>query len=723
MLPTGAAAATRRLRMHQIPPPSAAPDRALPFPEPGPGALWRGLVEQIPAVTYVAEFDAGATLKYVSPQIEELLGYTPDAFLRDPALWYACVHPDDLDRVRREELRTFESRTPFDCEFRMVHRDGHEVIVWERDAIITDADGAPTHTQGVLMDVTPMHLIRDELDAERESARRYLEVAGAAIVVLDRAGRVELLNRSGYKLAGHPEGTLQGRDFLGTVLDGDDLAEARTVFAAAMDTGHMPPSTEWRLVRTDGARTVAWTHRVMRDEHGEVIGTVSSGTDVTERRAAAAQIAHLANHDPVTDLPNRRLFGEHLELALARAARAGHAVGLLYLDLDDFKLVNDSLGHSAGDRLLVEVAQRLRARVRDADVLARHGGDEFLVLLGDLDPATAAEDAKAAGRGVLDALAVPFVLAGMEVHVTGSVGISLLPADAFDAESLLRHADAAMYQAKREGHDQVRLFDADRGEPRQRLSLTSRLRHAIAEEQLVLHWQPIVDPATRRLEALEALVRWQDPVRGLVMPDAFVALAEQAGIIDRLGELVLDLVVRQRVRWRQDDGFEPTVHVNLSPRELRNPRFADRVATRLADHHIDPATVVMEITESTAMQDPGQVRPLLRDLHDTGVRIAIDDFGAGHSSLSRLVGLPVDMLKIDRSFLARVPADPASAAVLSAVVALAGALNLQAVAEGVETESQREQLVGLGCPLAQGFLLGRPGPAHTVRGQLQRAAA
>lgn len=687
-------------------------------------ALWRGLVEQIPAVTYVAAYEPGATLLYVSPQVEDLLGRAPEAFLDDQELWYAMIHPDDRVRVRREEIRTFEEGVSFDCEFRMRHVDGTEVIVWERDAIIRDDEGRPTHTQGVVIDVTPLRQMRSELDAERTNAQRYLEVTGATVLVADREGRVELLNRAGYELAGRPEGSLQGKSWLQATSRPEEYDEVWAYFQAGMLSGDLPPRTERDLVRPDGSvRVVSWTNRLLYDDDGEMIGLVSSGTDVTERRAAAAQIAHLANHDPVTDLPNRRLFNEHLDLALARAQRGGRAVGLLYLDLDDFKLVNDSLGHSAGDRLLVKVARRLRARVRDADVLARHGGDEFLVLLGDLDPAAAADHAKKAARSILDALAVPFIIAGTEVHVTGSVGISLLPADALDAESLLRHADAAMYQAKRDGHDQLRVFDPDRSEPLQRLSLTSRLRHAIAEEQLLLHWQPIVDPATGRLDALEALVRWQDPVRGLVMPDAFIAFAEEAGIIDRLGERVLELVARQRVRWREQDGFEPVVHLNISPRELRSAVFAERVATRLSEHRIDPATIVVEITESAAMQDPDRVGPLLHELSRTGVRIAIDDFGAGHSSLSRLIGLPVDILKIDRSFLARAPADPAAAAVLTSIVSLAGALDMDAVAEGVETEAQREQLVALGCPLAQGYLLGRPGNAAAVRAYLQRAAA
>jgi diguanylate cyclase (GGDEF)-like protein/PAS domain S-box-containing protein len=685
------------------------------------GALYRGLVEQIPAVTYVADFSAESTLRYVSPQIEELLGHPAEAFIADQELWYRCVHPEDVERVRSEELRTFQAQETFDFELRMLHRDGHVVQVWERDCIIRDADGTPTHTQGVLMDVTPLKRMRDERDAERTRASRYLDAAGAAIVVVDNDGRVELVNRAGFELLGVPESEAAGHDLLGLIFGLEaPPAASRRRFVEGLISESLPLRYERDLRRADGGvRTIAWTTRLVRDDQGVVTGSVSSGSDVTERRAAAEQIAHLANHDAVTGLPNRRLFGEQLDLALARAARQGNAVALLYLDLDDFKLVNDSLGHSAGDRLLVKVSRRLRARTRSADLLARHGGDEFLVLLGDLDRHTAEDDARVAARGLLDALAAPFVVSGAEFHIGGSVGISLLPQDSRDAETLLRHADAAMYQAKRDGRDQVRLFDPDRGEPLARLSLTSRLRQAIADEQLLLHYQPIVDPATGELEALEALVRWQDPIHGLIMPAEFVTFAEETGIIDRIGELVLELVVRQRVRWRQD-GFEPTIHLNLSPRELRRDDFVDRVSSRLALHDVDPATIVVEITETAAMQDPQRVGPLLHELAATGVRIAIDDFGAGHSSLARLIALPVHLLKIDRSFLVRSPVDPAAGAVLEAVIALARSLDMRAVAEGVETPEQRDQLIRLGCPLAQGYLLGRPGPAPDMARFLQR---
>ena len=679
-------------------------------------ALWQGLVERMPAVTYVADFDEDGTLRYVSPQIERLIGYPPEAFLEEDELWYRCVHPDDLARLRAEERRAFATKTEFECEYRMVHRDGRVRVVWERDRIVRGPDGEILGSQGVVVDMTELRTAEAGARSERDRAERYLDLAGTTIVVLDVEGRITLLNRAGHELLGYEEGALVGADFVDVAIAPEARAEARVLFARMMTGEEEMPEYENTVVAADGTpRVVAWRNTILRDDEGTITGTMSAGLDVTERRRAEEQVAYLAYHDPLTGLPNRALLAEHLELAMARARRDDRAVALLYLDLDDFKLVNDSLGHAAGDRLLTKVALRLRARRRDSDLLARQGGDEFLLLLCDLKPDEAVAAAERAAAAMVDNLQTPFVVAGAEFHIGASVGISVFPRDAQDPETLLRHADAAMYQAKSTGRDEVRIFDGDRGEPLRRLSMTSRLRQAIVDEQLELHWQPIVSPVTGELHALEALVRWDDPVRGLVLPGEFIPFAEETGIIERLGEHVVELLCRQKLAW-QREGLAPVTTVNISPRELRRPDFLSRLSGALAQHGVDPASVMLEITESAAMQDPERTGPALRRLADTGVRIAIDDFGAGYSSLARLIQLPVHLLKIDGSFLAAAPSDPAAAAVLTAVVQLSQSLGIAAVAEGVETHAQREFLVDLRCPLAQGFLLGRPVVASALTG-------
>ncbi len=666
------------------------------------------VLEAIPAVTYIADFDATGTLRWVSPQVEALLGHPPDAFLEDPDLWDDLIHPDDRERVTTATADAFHAESEFDCEYRMIAADGSEVHVWERDAIVRADDGRPLLTQGVLVDVTRLRAAESALRDERDRAQRYLDVAGATMLALDADARVLMLNRAGHELLGYAEGELLGCDWFETCTPPGQRAQLRTIFDEVV-AGRRPAREDEEsgvLTRDGRVRTIQWLNTALYDEDGCVTTTLSSGLDVTERRAAEARIAHLAYHDHLTGLPNRALLREHLEPALARARRIGHAVALLYLDLDDFKLVNDSFGHDAGDELLRQVAGRLSAQRRSADVLARQGGDEFLLLLIDVegDPDAAAD---AAARRMLSALDEPFRLSGEDFYVGGSVGISIFPCDACDGRTLLRHADAAMYEAKAAGRSGVRRYEERPTAAVDRLSLTTRLRRAVANDELLLHWQPIVSPADGALHALEALVRWRDPVRGLVPPSEFIPVAEETGLIEHVGEWVVDAICRQRLQWRAQ-GASPRVHLNVSPRELRQGDFAERLLGQLTELAQGLEGLTIEITETVAMRERARTEPLLRQLVAAGAQVAIDDFGSGYSSLTRLRELPVQVLKLDRTLLRDVPARGEAAAVVVAVLDLAAALDMTAVAEGVETEEQRAFLVARGCPLAQGYLLGRP---------------
>jgi diguanylate cyclase (GGDEF)-like protein/PAS domain S-box-containing protein len=684
-------------------------------------ARYRGLVEHVPAVTYVAAWDEHATLTYVSPQIEELLGWPPEAFLDDQELWYGCIHPEDVERVRATERATFAAGERVDVEFRMVTRDGRERWVRDKEAVIRGADGQPRFSQGVLVDVTPVRQTETALQDERHRAQRYLDIAGAIIVVLDAQAQVTLLNRAGSELLGYAEGELVGRDWFDTVVPGETRAAERAAYLEQLGAERDDAVHESRVLTRDGEeRVIAWRDTVVRDADGTVTATMSSGVDLTERRAAEEQIAYLAYHDPLTGLPNRALLQEHLELALARARRQGQAIGLLYLDLDGFKLVNDSLGHPAGDELLCHVTLRLSERRRTMDLLARQGGDEFLLLLADLDRDGAEGAARGVAEDLLRALAEPFSISGAEFHIGASIGVSLYPRDAADADELLRHADAAMYAAKNAGRNGVTVYTGDPHEPLERLSMTSRLRKALDRDELVLHWQPIVDPRDGALRKLEALIRWQDPFRGLVMPDDFIAFAEETGFIDRIGDWVVGAVRDQVLAWQRAGYAPPRATVNVSPRQLRRPDFGQRLLGLVAEEGVAERLTV-EITESAAMADPSRTDPVLTELASSGVEIAVDDFGAGYSSLSRLRTMPVQVLKIDKTFLEAVPDDPEATAIVTAIIELAAALGMEAVAEGVENEAQRAFLVERGCPLAQGFLLGRPMPAAEIEPLLARA--
>jgi diguanylate cyclase (GGDEF)-like protein/PAS domain S-box-containing protein len=687
-------------------------------------ARYRGLVEQIPAVVFICDWDAEGELHYVSPQIEQVMGWTPEELLSNQDLWYASIHPDDLDRYRAEERRAWATGDMFDCEYRTIARDGRELWIWERDALIASAEGAPRLGQGVLVDITSLRRTETALREERDRAQQYLDVAGAVIVVLDADERIALVNRAGHELLGYEDGELLGRNWFDVVAPAAEREERRAAFAEALATaGPNAAMVENVVLTRDGERRVlAWQETVLRDGEGRGTALLSSGVDLTERRAAEQQIAYLAYHDSLTGLPNRALLQEHLDIALARARRNGHGVALLYLDLDGFKLVNDSLGHPAGDELLCQVAMRLAERRRDMDLLARQGGDEFLLLLTDLDRAQAEATARRVAAGLQQALAQPFTISGAEFHVGASIGVSLHPRDAADADQLLRHADAAMYDAKSAGRNGITVYDGDPQEPLERLSMTSRLRKALARDEFVVHWQPIVDPRDGALHKVEALVRWDDPFRGLVPPGEFIGFAEDTGLIDRIGEWVADAVRKQVLAWEHDGFAAPRITLNVSPRQLRRPDFGDRLLHALGPEAV-ASGITVEITESAAMADPARTDPVLRRLHQAGVEIAVDDFGAGYSSLTRLRTMPVQVLKIDRTFLQAVPEDPEATAIVTAMIELARALGMEAVAEGVETDAQRRFLIALGCPLAQGFLLGRPVPAAELESRLRRSAA
>ncbi|HEU4978533.1 MAG TPA: PAS domain S-box protein, partial [Solirubrobacteraceae bacterium] len=374
-------------------------------------ARYQQLVEHIPAVTYVSDWDAAGTLRYVSPQVEVMLGRRPEDFINDPGLWDSLIHPDDRERVQDETRRVFADEQDLELEFRMHTADGRELSVWERDRVVRDEDGRPQFTQGVLLDVTSLRRTEEALRDERDRAQRYLDVAGTIIVIVDPDERVALLNRTGHELLGYGDGELIGVNWFDTCLPEELRDPVRKAFHDALagelglDEDHTFEGDV--LTREGGRRTVAWRNSTMRGPDGTVTALLSSGIDITERLRAEARIAFLAFHDSLTGLPNRALLQEHLDLALARARRAERAVALLYLDLDDFKLVNDSLGHAAGDALLVQVAGRLGERRREADLLARQGGDEFLVLLADLGE-DAEEAAAAAAQGMLEVLAQPF---------------------------------------------------------------------------------------------------------------------------------------------------------------------------------------------------------------------------------------------------------------------------------------------------------------------------
>lgn len=549
---------------------------------------YRGLIDHLPAIVYIDLAQEQMSTAYVSPQIETLLGITPQEYCADANLWAAVMHPDDRDAALDAYRQGAAAGQTFTFEYRLIARDGR--VVWFSDSatVISDGEGRPRYIQGVML-------------------------------------------------------------------------------------------------------------------------------DITDRKTAEDEISFLAFHDKLTGLANRAMFDEMLELALARARRTERGVAVISLDLDNFKLINDSFGHESGDALLVQLADRLREATRDTDLVARPGGDEFLVLLSDIDLAPPVPDgadgasvaSEAVAARVQQALAAPFESHGTELFITATLGVGVFPLDGDASATLVKNADAAMHRAKRNGPGSFLLHATGEADALTKLSLSTRLRKAVQDQTWMLHYQPIIDLDSAKMVGVEALIRWPDATGGLVPPNDFIPLAEEMGLIDAIGDWVVEEICRQDETWRAG-GLEMDIAFNLSPRQLWHPDLVDKIMQPLLDAGMDPAKVTVEITESTAMHDPDRTLGVLNDMHDRGLHLAIDDFGTGYSSLSRLRHMPVDVLKIDRSFVRNVDGDHDAASMVSAMIALASNLGMTALAEGIETAGEWDFLRDRGCELGQGFYFAKP---------------
>jgi diguanylate cyclase (GGDEF)-like protein len=471
----------------------------------------------------------------------------------------------------------------------------------------------------------------------------------------------------------------------------------------------------WNRQKSGNVSPEWLTITAVKGSDGEVTHYVGTLIDITQRKAAEVKIEHLAFYDPLTQLPNRRLLLDRLQQALAACARSRRLGAILFIDLDDFKTVNDTQGHDVGDLLLQQVARRLLACVRAHDTVARLGGDEFVVMLEDLSksPQEAATQAEIVGEKILAALAAPCLLAGHEHHSTGKIGVTLFSDQRETVDDLLKRADLAMYQAKEAGRGTLRFFD-----PQMQAAVTARtaleadLRRGVREGQFVLHYQPQVDDEAR-LTGAEALVRWQHPRRGLVPPAEFITLAEETGLIQPLGQWVLETACAQLVAWSaRPDTAHLKLAVNVSAREFRHPEFVARVLEVIERTGADPQKLMLEFTENPRLDDMEETIAKITALKAYGAGFSLDDFGTGYSSLSYLKHLPLDQVKIDQSFVRDVLTDPSDAAIVHTIMALVQSMGLAVIAEGVETEEQREFLASQGCHAFQGYLFGRPGPVE-----------
>ncbi|GGS11681.1 sensor domain-containing protein [Deinococcus sedimenti] len=563
------------------------------------------------------------------------------------------------------------------------------------------------------MDVTAFRKTEEELSRQRALASITLDAIGDGVITTDPGGRITFMNPVAQRLTGWQETEALGRA-IETVLPLVDPRTNRTVLnplrVALRDRTVVGLSSEATVrSRLGPVAHIEDSAAPIFDQTGDLIGGVIVFHDVTEKQALAQRMSHLARHDHLTGLPNRATMLEQLSGAIMQAARERHAFALLFLDLDDFKGVNDTLGHALGDELLRQVAARLQQEVRGQDVVSRQGGDEFLVLLAEH---LTASETQAVAQRLLRTLRRPFQLDDHAVTVPVSVGVAVYPHDGTDADELIRHADAAMYRAKADGGNCVRFFDASLdAQMREQQALLVALRAAVHEAQFHLVYQPQVNARTGAVMGVEALLRWTRPDGVSVSPGVFIPLAERAGLMPHLGTWVLREGARQARAW-QVTGREVRVAVNVSASQFSEPSFVRTVQEVLASTGVPGRLLELEVTESALLQDVARVRGVLEEIKALGITVALDDFGTGYSSLSYLHALPIDLLKIDRSFMPS--AQRPVHTILSAIVGLGQALGLHVIAEGVETQEQQDLLLDLGCERAQGFLYARPMSAEQV---------
>ncbi len=678
--------------------------------------MLRTLIANIDGMVYRCLNDSQWTMEFVSDGCLAVTGYGPEDLLFNSTISYEqLTHPEDRMRVRSSISAALSQGRRFDVEYRIINRSGSERWVWERGIGLLAPDGKVLAVEGIVQDISTRE---STYRALRNAERRYRSLFDNAIEGIFRTspdGRYLDANPALARIYGFdsPLELMNNLSDIGAQLYTD--ASRRQAFIDTMRRHSLVSGFESQIRRQDGRLIwISENARAVHDDSGRLVCYEGTVEDVTELREYKERIERQARLDDLTGLANRSLLRERLQEAVSTASAEGSRFALVFVDLDRFKYINDSLGHHAGDELLCVMAARLTACAPPGTTVARVGGDEFVLLVPGADEAAA----RSLTRTILRATGEVWHFNGTENRVNGSVGVALYPDHGRDPESLLKNADAAMYLAKDQGRSTLRFFSAElRAQMNERLEAEQRLREAIQREQLLLHFQPRVDIASGRITGAEALVRWQAPGEPLVYPASFIAIAEETGLIVDIGRHVLRAACAQARAWLDAGHGSLVVSVNASPRELQQERYADNVLDALRQFDLPPESLEIEITESMVVQDaPRLIRMLVR-LRQMGVNIAIDDFGTGYSNLRYLQRFPAQRLKIDRSFITDVMTNSEDAAIVKAIITLGHSLGMLVVAEGVETQPQFNLLRELGCDEVQGYLISRPVTASELEAQ------
>ncbi|MCP5370758.1 MAG: EAL domain-containing protein [Hyphomicrobiales bacterium] len=653
------------------------------------------------ASDWVWETDSELRLSFVSPRAQELLGYHPLELVGRSLL--------DVGRFVDEQGRDLEPtwRTAFrDMHFEAKDRDGNLKFMLISALPVFDPDsGDFTGIRGIAEDIT----VKRQNEEMLIRLSRAVEQSPVLVMITNTAGDVEYVNPKYEETTGYSRAEVVGRTSDLLTLGHTSPEEYKAMWKA------ISSGREWRgeLYNKKKNGEYFWSAQSVspvRSPEGEITHFVSVGEDVTARKFYEERILRQSQYDSLTNLPNRTLLFDRLARAQTRALRDGRSLALMFVDLDRFKMVNDSLGHDIGDKVLKEVAERLSHFVGATDTIARLGSDEFVIVLADLQDRYQVAPVVS---GIIESLARPFHVTDTEVHLHCSIGVAVFPEDGEDHYTLLKNADTAMHRAKELGGHTYRFFTPELNErATEYLLLGGQLRHAIERGELEVFYQPVLDMRSGQIVSTETLLRWRHPEMGMVSPNKFIPLAEDTGLIESIGEWVMIAACKQNRQWR-DEGLSPIrVAVNVSTRQIRRGRLIKTVSKALDKSGMSPASLTIEITESAFLEDAEEINSILLELSGMGVTIAVDDFGTGYSSLSYLKRLPLTTLKIDRSFVHDVTVNPDAAAITEAIVNMAHSLKLSVVAEGVETMEQLQFLRGGGCEMMQGYLFSPAVPAQ-----------
>ena len=669
---------------------------------------YRRLVENLPDTVYVYSSRRGGL--FYSQRAEELLGYPLEHLYAHPHIWNESVHPEDRQAVEAAIRQAGQNRV-FSVAYRL--RDAHGEWKWvlDRAMEIRTRDGESL-IEGIAKDITDLK--RNEEQIRKLS--QAVEQSPSSITITDLGGNIVYVNQAFLDKTGYSQEEVLGQN-------SRLLQSGKTPRSTYDDLWiHLLAGQSWQgefinRKKNGEEYDVSVLISPIRDAQGRTTGYLSIKNDITEKKRTEAQLSYLAHFDQLTGLPNRVLLQDHFNYALHMAERAMEPMAIMFLDLDHFKDVNDTLGHSIGDRLLVEVARRIQQGLRAVDTVSRLGGDEFIFILPGCD----VNGAALVADKLMESVAAPCWIGSHELVITPSIGIAMYPEDGQDMEALSQNADAAMYQAKQGGRNGYRFFtQAMQVHSARNLRLSNDLRQALARRQLAVHYQPQISLENGRVVGVEALLRWNHPELGLVPPAEFVPIAEDIGLIVPIGEWVLRTAAAQMKDWIERGFPAMTVAVNLSAVQFRHARLLESVSDILAAVKLPPELLELELTEAVAMGDPATAVAVMKGLHEIGVRLSIDDFGTGYSSLSYLKRFRISRLKIDQSFVRDVPDDPEDNAIVTTVISLARSLGLRTVAEGVETERQAAFLKEQGCDEVQGYYYSKPLPVAELEAFLRR---